>query len=74
VSKKAIANTQGYAVAILNCKVTKTGLVPITIHDVSGDVLFSTTMTITMTVPQVNPSPVANWQSSFLTDQAVMST
>jgi hypothetical protein len=38
-------------VAILNCKVTKTGPVPVTIKDASGDVLFSTTLTVPQ--PQV---------------------
>ena len=37
--------------AILNCKVTKTGPVPITIKDASGDVLFTTTLTVPQ--PQV---------------------
>lgn len=37
--------------AILNCKVTKTGPVPVTIKDPGGDVLFSTTLTVPQ--PQV---------------------
>lgn len=37
--------------AILNCKVTKTGPVPITIKDASGDELFTTTLTVPQ--PQV---------------------
>jgi peptidyl-prolyl cis-trans isomerase A (cyclophilin A) len=47
-------------VAILNCKVTKTGPVPITIQDASGDVLFTTTLTV--------PQP----QVTFITSEGAM--